>query len=461
MPQATIFVELDTSSVTTGSKILTDQFGNALRTVQNQANTSLPVVTRHSGDLNKVLDRLSSSRAPQFMGALTSSVVSSIPALQGSAAAMTLMSTAAFGLQNVLMKLVGAGGVILLGITALSIFASKSKEMKDTIEPLNESLQILGQRYLKMQELGIVASATQTAIKNKITDLNKELENLNKTIALAPIELEKFGLAGLTAAEQEKLFGGVVQKNTEGIERIKAEIAEWQKLLNEFSTKKTIEELDKFTKALPSLAVLELKETGGPEIATAKIVASFQQQQIKDTTRLRLQGIKEWEKTEIQTAINIAKKQKDIEAEKREAQIQTARNFAETLADMFSDVNKLGKSSWDDLIKWMEIRLAQSIIVKIFSELFSRKKGGIFGDILGFLGFQSGINYVPATGFYQLHKGEAVIPASQNPFTSNTTNNWGGNTYIIQISQSLEPDTIRNKLIPELKKMAQGREFNF
>ncbi len=459
MAKATIFVELDTTSVTQGSKALTTNFGNALRTVQAQANTSLPVVTQKSDELSKTLGRLSNSRAPQFMGLLTSQALASIPALQGSATAMGLAQIASFGLQRSLNTLVGAGGVILLGITALIAFAGAGKKVKDAIDPVNESLETLGQRYLKMQEVGVIATATQISIRNKIADLNKEIEELNKTTGLNAIALEKMGLANLSAADQEQLFGGVTQKLTERIERIKTELASWQKLLDEFNTKKAKEELDKFTKSLPSLAELEISEMQKTGEMEAQIFTN-----LTDLNRnTRLKNIKEWEIEEIRTAINITNKEKalaeKLEKDKKALQKQTIQSIASSFEDSLAEMLRGGKVAWDELLQYWYTQLIASAVLAALSKLFSFSLGG--GLFTSLFNFQTGTPFVPQTGAYLLHKGEAVIPAESNPFVNQTTNNWGGNTYIINVRGEITEESIRRELLPKLKRMSEERSLIF
>lgn len=90
--------------------------------------------------------------------------------------------------------------------------------------------------------------------------------------------------------------------------------------------------------------------------------------------------------------------------------------------------------------------LANLLGVKI-NEQAGRGSSGGSGEsslfsILGALGtkilgsFDTGIDYIPKTGIYQLHKGERVVNAQDN-----ATGNWGGAT--IHINQSFAPGTDR------------------
>ncbi len=367
---------------------------------------------------------------------------------------MGLAQIASFGLQRALNTLVGAGGVILLGITALTIFATASKKVKEEIQPLNESLETLGQRYLKMQELGIIATATQISIRNKIADLNKEIEELNKTTDLNAIGLEKMGLANLSAADQEQLFGGVTQKLTERIEKIKTELASWQKLLDDFTTDKAEKELDELIKKMNAVP-FELKAPQRDEEAATRAM-----EKLKKASQENLKVLQDDIDTLSKFMDAIHAKRLAQEEQIRQKLQQQAQNVGQYFGDMFEEIYRTGKFSWDKLIKEMELRLLKSIIIKIFEKLFSRG-GTDLGEIAGLFGFQSGTAFVPQTGAYLLHKGEAVIPAESNPFVNQTTNNWGGNTYIINLNARFDERSVRNNLLPILRRLGQERAMGF
>lgn len=81
------------------------------------------------------------------------------------------------------------------------------------------------------------------------------------------------------------------------------------------------------------------------------------------------------------------------------------------------------------------------------------------GSILGALGgttspvqlgqYQGGTEYVPKTGLYGLHKGEAVIPAEEN------TRGEGGNITIINYNQVNDPNTFVKLYGPVVKKLSE------
>jgi hypothetical protein len=109
--------------------------------------------------------------------------------------------------------------------------------------------------------------------------------------------------------------------------------------------------------------------------------------------------------------------------------VNSSASFGERMKAIFSDMA-------NDIIQ----SLTKAMInMAIFGNMQGSTKGGTgwgtkgqsgYGGIISLVGgiigsFQTGTNYVPATGLYQLHQGEAVIPSGQNES--------GGNTYITNI----------------------------
>lgn len=103
--------------------------------------------------------------------------------------------------------------------------------------------------------------------------------------------------------------------------------------------------------------------------------------------------------------------------------------FTESLKEM--DI-----SATSDFISQLEVREREfdSFINSVRSKSVSlqqmiasslREPFPSFGGVSG--GFQKGTPFVPFTGNFKLHQGEAVIPASQNPFTQTTNNSTTNN----------------------------------
>ncbi len=462
MPQATIFVELDTSSVTQGSKVLTADFGNALRTVQAQANTSFPAVTQKSDELSKTLGRLSNSRAPQFMGLLTSQAVASIPALQGSAAATGLLSTATFGLQRALNSLVGPAGVVLIGVGVLATLTASFLSSGDSTQKLSDKTQQLANEYARMRDLGLSATATQRELDKALKNLQDRIDELQKSL---DGQLSTWDKIRNAIALQYPFLGNLFQLigiTGKSYDVLSLEIEKTETAMK--SAKKTMEESvptfevinDAFAKFrnLPSVEQLQKGIEGvSKAVEEAKpVIESFEIFAPEDITRMRAAQ-------QINEALRVQGVLKNLETEKKQLQLQTIQNIASSFENSFAEMLRGGKVAWNELLQYWYTELLASAVMAALSRLFSFSLGG--GLFTSLFGFQTGTPFVPQTGAYVLHKGEAVIPAESNPFVNQTTNNWGGNTYNIYIRGEITEESIRRELLPKLKRMSEERNLIF
>jgi len=127
--------------------------------------------------------------------------------------------------------------------------------------------------------------------------------------------------------------------------------------------------------------------------------------------------------------------------------------YASQLSDAWVDMMMGVKVAWDELIKSMIANLIKSGLYNLIANLFS---GGTV-SLAGLLGFQHGISYVPKTGAYILHRGEAVVPAHRN--VSYVRNyNQGGNTTNYNVLY-LDPEKLtRRSIVPMIEKMAMNRQ---
>ena len=464
MATATIFVELDTSSVVTGSKEMTDQLGGAFRTVQAQANTSLPAVTRGGDELSKSLNRLSSSRAPQFMGVLTSSVVSSIPALQGSATAMSLMSTAAFGLQRSLVALIGPTGFIILAVGALAGFTIQGINAKRSVSDLISKLNELTTLFLDMEKAGLLGNVALKELGKNTAEAEKRIAELKNQIELHNIVAKKLEEvsqgereAVMLSAEEWKAYGLNVNKAELEIAKLQLGLINVRKSVAEVRIEITKPIMPEWMKTIPELVPdIPIKTIFPQEIKLP--VAKIELKDILPDPRKAIAFAES-----LTDAINEAQEKlrdntKRIEEEKKQAQTQAIQSISSDFESAFQQMLMGGKVAWDELIQYWYTKLLASAIFGILGKIFGFGGGGLFTSIFS---FQGGTSFVPQTGLALLHKGEAVIPAERNPFVTNTTNNLGGNTYIIQIKETIDSKTIRTKLLPQLKRMSEGRELNF
>ena len=115
---------------------------------------------------------------------------------------------------------------------------------------------------------------------------------------------------------------------------------------------------------------------------------------------------------------------------------------------------------WGDLLASMVKQLLASGLQDLIMGLLSGGSTSILGEIFGM--FQSGTPFVPRTGAYILHQGEAVIPANQNTVYRSSVFNQdhSGDTWNVQIIQ-LDPKKLtKDKIAPILKEMVKNRELN-
>jgi len=480
MAQATIFVELDASGVETGVQktvVLFNQLGQQIRST---TNTGFNIANKSGDELSKTLGRLSSSRAPQFMGALTSSVMASIPAFQGSAAAMGLMSTAAFSLQRALVGLVGSTGFVVLAVGALAALTISQISTGKSTKELSDEVNNLANRYQKLRDLGLDTAFAQEQLTKKIEELKNKIIDLAIEVELGKLGWFEWGgiidrFTGANALFQLLGLSKTTEELREDLKTLMDDLKIFNKEQQNLSKPKAITLIDQRDLA-QNLAKgnelwrqyinniiddytnmgIETSKTDKRMLDTLVRGNELWRKYINDITDEYIKGVKERSEEEKKAAEKI---RSENEA-RRQAQLQSIQQISSSFEDAFQQMLMGGKVAWDELLQYWITKLYASAIFGILTSLFTGGPiTGFFGSLIG--SQQSGTAFVSQTGPYMLHKGEAVIPAERNPFITNNTNNWGGNTYIIQIKQALDSKTIRTVLLPELKRMSEGRELNF
>jgi len=142
----------------------------------------------------------------------------------------------------------------------------------------------------------------------------------------------------------------------------------------------------------------------------------------------------------------------EIEARLKQFQSMTM-SYMNQISGAFASSMVGIKVEWESMIQSMIASLIQSALTSWIQKiLFPTPLSG-----LGFFipGLQYGTPYVPETGLYPLHRGEAVIPASQN---ISNVRNYGGaiNNYYLM---NLDVDKLtRKSIVPTIERLSRDRK---
>ncbi|MCI0531955.1 MAG: hypothetical protein L0Y74_08420 [candidate division Zixibacteria bacterium] len=522
---------VDPTEAILGSEEAAQAFVKAFGQIQATSESVIPRSNRQVDELSKTINRMANSRAPQlFMGALTSSAIESVPALRGSAAAVSLLSTAIFGLQRIFVTLLGPTGAVIAAIGLLAAFASKAAFSGKSIEDLTGNLSKLTTEFVKLNELGIQPIATKKElehvvelIKAKIALLTAELEG-----SISPLQdYKKWIDAQVPALRKLDEVTGLVDTPDElriKIEKLRGELEQSQKSLDDWNTKNIRQELDLVERAMADAVDMSALAMGVDQ--TFSTVADRRQQLMAEITELMefipgkaeevLARLSTLSIASLEAVIQAAKAQsglviqgaefvvtaapfedemdaaiariageyvKKMSAAGREVNTELAREalkFAQTwveasaksteallqisssFEDMFAQMLLTGKAEWDKLLQYWAARLIASAVFQLIASFFGVAGlggSGFFGALTGAGkgSFQSGTHYVPRTGLYKLHEGEAVFPAQSNPFMQNVNNNnFGGNVNNYYVAPDVSEEML-DRLIPILKRRSEVR----
>jgi len=287
--------------------------------------------------------------------------------------------------------------------------------------------------------------AAEKAFKDQVEgvkDLRKEIEDLNEKILESTQKYNEDATSSQDAyytsvakmvAEAEK---EIIELRKERDEAILAQDEKEVKKLNEKITKQQaiIDTYQKWNLGIEDelaeqkryLAMNELEQLQYDYQKKAALrEIEFLQEQIQLQTQLKakkdaLDMATKWIGIEKMTAIN--------------AEIEKTKTFKEKLAEK---TNALLEWIKDQKTKYQEyVNSINSILSQLKMPTFS---GGLYGS------YATGTSYVPETGPYLLHKGEAVIPSGKN--SAGITVNILGGTYL---SEDVAEE-IGNKIIDKLK----------
>jgi hypothetical protein len=265
MAEVTIEIEVDSQGAIAGVRNLEGSLNQSLGRIASSGDKA---GTGVSG-LDKNLQRLTSSRAPNFLGAVNQQLISQIPLFRNNAAAASLFGTAAFSLTQTLNKLIGPAGLIILGVGALSAFAVAAFNSAKSSEQLAGSLSDLSQQYLKLKELGLTAIGTQEelekateAVKLRIALLTSELEG-----TISPLKDYKLWIdAQVPALRKLDEALGLVKNKQElrlEIEKLTGVLKSSQDMLNKWDTDKVQEDIKRLEDPFIALGKSWALETFG------------------------------------------------------------------------------------------------------------------------------------------------------------------------------------------------------
>lgn len=109
-----------------------------------------------------------------------------------------------------------------------------------------------------------------------------------------------------------------------------------------------------------------------------------------------------------------------------------------------------GEEGFANMLKQWAAMLLESAVFSLIMMLFNPGKS--FGSFFSAaLGFQHGTDFVPRTGLAMVHRGEAIVPASQNIYNYNTTRNQAApagavNSYTFNIHGITDPLLLAKKI---------------
>jgi hypothetical protein len=370
-----------------------------------------------------------------------------------------LVRTGLFSLQAVLSSFVGSTGLIALSVGVMavtSLFTKKAEATKLAREELDKNKSSVKDNSSALAVLiEHNVKYARSIYEVRIAEMNVQLSNMKDLIIGASQRLDQMATGIINVAESEKIATDKaadlqaelirMQEALENIDKTKAKIRiEGIEGADKERLKKFNEDLQKILNppAKPSIQ-LEFKDAkeGVDKFKQSVIITTGKIQAMNNTTAL-LEPI--W----------------DENSRKAEEFKNATSRYVGDLSTAFADMMMGVDVRWGDLLESMVKQLIASGIQSLIMGLLT---GGVGGGLLGgiFGGFQSGTPFVPRTGAYILHQGEAVIPANQNVYRSSVFNQQSnyGNTYV-QIIQ-LDPKKLtKDKIAPILKEMIKNREFN-
>lgn len=457
-------LEIDPSNLQAGieasKKALQDLGGSA-----SVVSTSATKATAGFQKLGSQLTRLPRTSIFPMLNMELVSLVSSMSGATGASVGlqrgMMVLQGGAGALLGPIGILVGtlAGLVLALGISRLATekhskaFEDFKKQLKETTEEAKR-LKEEAERVSK----GSVswAEAIKTGIIASIFGWKKANEELDKALIKQSEIYGDFALlqAHLLALSQSEYLMTIGQTipalkskmtvSQSMIDILKEEHKDWQ------INKKVLDEITNRTKDLTD-AKKELNRELAWQILQQKILAVKITSTLGEPRRPELKLVGDQQKKQNEFVLQMEKNRIEAAQRGKDAII----NFSWQIGDAFADMMTGTEVKWGEMLKNMVKQMIASGIMNLIRSFLSGIPGA--GGVLSFLGFQHGTPYVPKTGAYILHKGEAVVPAYRN--LSNVRNyNSGGNVTNYNVLY-LDPEKLtRRSIVPIIEKMIQNRQ---
>ena len=453
-----IRIGIDPSQATAGGKGAED----ALNRIDNRLvglNQRFGEGAKVGVPFERMFTRMGAMPRIQVFNLLAQDLIYSTGGMEKLGAASSLARTGLFAVQGVASTLLGSAGfgaVAVAGLLVVSMFTKKAEATKQAREELDKNLKSLNENKDALLELAKQGDwMAREILEKRLVDAQ---HNFFKATHDAERSVMSMGGSVVEAMTKAKEVGApfliTIQNIKKELQELTEGTKEWHPTMPTIKVVGLTEESEKLKKfnedlqkilnppAKPSIQ-LEFKDAkeGVDKFKQSVIITTGKIQAMNNTTAL-LEPI--W----------------DENSRKAEEFKNATSRYVGDLSIAFADMMMGVDVRWGDLLESMVKQLIASGIQSLIMGLLT---GGVGGGLLGgiFGGFQSGTPFVPRTGAYILHQGEAVIPANQNVYRSSVFNQQSnyGNTYV-QIIQ-LDPKKLtKDKIAPILKEMIKNREFN-
>jgi hypothetical protein len=460
-----IRIGIDPSGAVTGGKVVEGSLGGVDNRLKGM-NQRFGEGASYGDRLTHSLGRLGSAGRMDAFRMLSSDILVATTNMGGMGKASGLLRVGFFSVQSALgafLGPMGLAGVAIAGSAVIQIFSRLGTEQKALGEEINKSkepLKYLIENFTQWADLAqrlLIYSLKQTElelIRNEaaIRKLQEEGAKPNFWDRLTKI-------VGLFYAYKEINVPAMVDAEVNSEERLNSELLKL--LRNEGDLLKMKGALGEAIEPPNVKAWIEANNLIKENINLWIMFGAMSQGKRREPIIPDVKPI-----TKELVALDKELRQKPEDIGKMINKIEELRNMSVTyisqISTAFAD-SMLGiEVRWGDMIKNMITQFVASGIEDLIKKAFGYKSGfGILGTALGWVtALQSGTPYVPQTGLYILHRGEAVVPANQNVYRSSVFNqDHSGDTFNVQILQLDIKKLTKDKIIPIIKEAVKNREL--